>query len=74
MGSGSWALNDLKNVTNLGMTKVARTSTTTTAMHGDDGRVDHGTGDLSSGLDVAIDVVRQLVEDDVEVSGQLGRA
>ncbi len=32
VGSGSFALNDLKNVTNFGMTKVASTTTTTIAM------------------------------------------
>ena len=32
VGSGSLALNDLKKTTNFGMTKVARMTTTTTAM------------------------------------------
>ena len=33
-----------------------------------------GRGQLAPGFGVALDVVGQLVEDDVEVAGQLGRA
>ena len=73
VGSGSFALKDLKNVTNFGMTKMARTTTTPTAMTGHDGGVDQGRGDLAAGLDVALEVVGQLVQHDVEVAGQLGR-
>ncbi len=74
VGSGSLALNDLKKTTNRGMTKVARTTTDDHRHDGDDGRVDQGRGDLDLGLDVTLDVVGQLVQHGVEVSGQLGRA
>ena len=59
VGSGSLALNDLKKVTNFGMTNVARMTTTATAMTGDDRGVDQGPGDLSARVDVAIEVVRR---------------
>ena len=44
----------------------------TTDMHEDHGRVDQRRRDLATGLDVPLDVVGQLIEHHVEVSGQLG--
>ena len=71
--SGSLAFRLLKKTSKRGMTKTASTITTTTDMHATTDGIDQGRGDLAARLLVAVDVVGELVQDDVEVSGQLGR-
>ena len=73
VGRGSVAWNDLKKTWKRGSTKVARTTTVTTAMTSHDGGIDEGRGDLPPGVDVALDVVGELVQHGVERAGQLGR-
>ena len=61
VGSGSFASSDLKNTTKLGEDEDGQDDDNDDRHDQDDARIDHRRNELGPGLDVALDVVGQLV-------------
>ena len=74
VGSGSLASNSLKNAVNCGSTKPTRIDDGDDRHDEDDRRVGQRRLHLLARLEVALEVERELVEHDVELTGDLRRA